>query len=99
MADTLSEHHGTGLESRPAAPFKERTPSPQPLPYAGGADREEKRQRCWNEGLAAWQEFKKTGLCASSDEMEAWFARLEAGINAEPPACKQAAQDKCTAPS
>lgn len=37
--------------------------------------------------LAAWNEYKSTGLHATEVEADAWLARLEAGENAEAPVC------------
>ena len=35
----------------------------------------------------AWNEYQATGLHVTQDEADAWLARLEAGKDAEPPAC------------
>jgi len=50
-------------------------------------DREEQRERTRQAALAAWHEFQANGLHASSDEADAWLARLEAGEDVDPPEC------------
>jgi predicted transcriptional regulator len=47
--------------------------------------REERRERFDRDALSALREYEETGLHVTQEEMEAWFARLEAGENAEPP--------------
>jgi len=50
-------------------------------------DVEEKRQAFLQETLAAWEEYEKTGLHATAEEVDAWLAKLEAGHDVEPPQC------------
>jgi predicted transcriptional regulator len=47
----------------------------------------EKREQFRNDAMAAWAEYQATGLHATAEEVDAWLARLEAGEDAEPPAC------------
>lgn len=47
--------------------------------------REEARERLRADALAAWAEYKATGRGATSEAVDAWLARLEAGEEAEPP--------------
>jgi predicted transcriptional regulator len=49
--------------------------------------REEAREQLLVDAQAAWDEYRATGLHASGDEVDAWMARLEAGEEADPPAC------------
>jgi predicted transcriptional regulator len=48
-------------------------------------DREERRERFDRDALAALREYEETGLHVTQEEMEEWFARLEAGEDLEPP--------------
>jgi len=48
-------------------------------------DREERREQFRRDTLAAWEDYRQTGLHVTQEEMEAWFARLDAGDHAEPP--------------
>ncbi|MDP1997437.1 MAG: CopG family transcriptional regulator [Gallionella sp.] len=50
-------------------------------------EREEKRERLWQDGLAAWQEYQETGSHVTMEEMDSWLAKLETGENAELPKC------------
>ncbi|MBV6304468.1 CopG family ribbon-helix-helix protein [Candidimonas humi] len=50
-------------------------------------DREEKREASRQDALRAWQEYQSTGLHLTLEEADAWLAKLEAGEDAEPPAC------------
>ena len=50
-------------------------------------EREEKRERLWQDGLAAWQEYQETGLHVTMEEMDSWLAKLEAGEDVELPKC------------
>lgn len=45
--------------------------------------REELRQQV----TTAWDEYRATGLHVTSDEADAWLAKLEDGEDAAPPAC------------
>jgi predicted transcriptional regulator len=48
-------------------------------------EREERREKLWQEALAAWAEYQTTGQHVTADEVDAWLAQLEAGDEAEPP--------------
>ncbi len=50
-------------------------------------DREEKRGAFRQDGIRAWNEYQATGLHVTFEEADAWLAKLEAGQDAEPPAC------------
>ena len=50
-------------------------------------EREEKREALNQATLAAWQEYEETGLHLTGEEVDAWMAKLEAGEDAELPAC------------
>lgn len=50
-------------------------------------DREEKRESLRQEALAAWSAYQATGQHLTHGEAEDWLAQLEAGQDAEPPAC------------
>lgn len=50
-------------------------------------EREEKREAFRQSAMQAWQDFRAGGLHVSQKEADAWLARLEAGQDAEPPAC------------
>jgi predicted transcriptional regulator len=52
-------------------------------------DREERREQFRQDALTAWAEYQATGLHATAEEVDAWLARLEAGEDAEPPACHE----------
>jgi predicted transcriptional regulator len=47
----------------------------------------ENRERFCADAMAAWVEYQATGRHATTEEVDAWLARLEAGEDAEPPAC------------
>jgi predicted transcriptional regulator len=49
--------------------------------------REEQREQLRQQALTAWAEYQATGLHATAEEADAWLARLEAGEEADPPAC------------
>ena len=49
--------------------------------------REEKREEFRAAALTAWVEYQATGLHATAEEADAWLAKLEAGEDAEAPAC------------
>ena len=49
--------------------------------------REEKREQLRHDALAAWAEYRATGLLATAEEADAWLAKLEAGENAKAPEC------------
>ena len=50
-------------------------------------EREEKREAFRQATLTAWQEYQDTGLHLTGGEVDAWMAKLEAGEDAELPAC------------
>lgn len=50
-------------------------------------EREEKRERFKQDALAAWSEYRETGLFVTMEEADTWLARLEAGKDMEPPEC------------
>lgn len=45
------------------------------------------REQFCQDAVSAWAEYQATGLHATAEEVDAWLARLEAGEDAEPPAC------------
>jgi predicted transcriptional regulator len=49
--------------------------------------REEKREQFLRDGIASYERYKATGLHVTGEEMDAWMEKLEAGEDAEPPAC------------
>jgi predicted transcriptional regulator len=50
-------------------------------------EREEKGEQFRAAALAAWSVYQATGLHATAEEADAWFAKLEAGEDAEAPEC------------
>jgi predicted transcriptional regulator len=50
-------------------------------------EREEKREQFRQQALTAWQEYEANGLHATAEEADGWLERLEAGHQAEAPAC------------
>jgi len=49
--------------------------------------KEEKREAWRQEGLAAWEEYERTGLHLTNAEVKDWLSKLAAGNDAEPPKC------------
>ena len=49
--------------------------------------REEKREAWRQEGIAAWEEYQRTGLHLTNAEVKEWLSQLAAGNNVEPPKC------------
>jgi predicted transcriptional regulator len=49
--------------------------------------REEKREQLRRDVLAAWAEYRATGLYLTEAEAEAWMTRLEAGVQPSVPEC------------
>ena len=49
--------------------------------------REEKREAWRQEGIAAWEEYQRTGLHLTNAEVKQWLSQLAAGNNVEPPKC------------
>lgn len=52
-------------------------------------EREERRERFRQDALAAWNEYEQTGLHVTAKEADAWLAKLEAGLDAQPPECHE----------
>lgn len=50
-------------------------------------EREEKRELMRQDGLRAWNDYQANGLHVTHEEADAWMDKLEAGQDAEPPAC------------
>jgi predicted transcriptional regulator len=50
-------------------------------------EREEKREAFRQDTLKAWDDYRTTGRHVTADEADAWLAKLEQGIDAEPPEC------------
>ena len=50
-------------------------------------EREEKREAFRQDAITAWNEYQATGLHVTMAEADAWLAKLEAGVDAEPPEC------------
>jgi len=50
-------------------------------------EREEKTEQMHQDALAAYEDFKKTGLHVTAEEADAWLAKLEAGEDADAPTC------------
>lgn len=49
--------------------------------------REERQEQVRQDAIAAWEDYRTTGLHVTAEEADAWLARLEVGENAEPPEC------------
>lgn len=49
--------------------------------------REEKREAWRQEGIAAWEEYQRTGLHLTNAVAKEWLSQLAAGNNVEPPKC------------
>jgi predicted transcriptional regulator len=49
--------------------------------------REEKREAWRREGMAAWEEYQRTGLHLTNAEVKEWLSQLAAGNRVEPPRC------------
>lgn len=50
-------------------------------------EREEKREAFRQDTLRAWEEYRRTGLHLTGEEVDAWLAKLETGEDADLPAC------------
>jgi predicted transcriptional regulator len=50
-------------------------------------EREEKREAFRQDTIAAWNEYRLSGLHVTAAEADAWMAKLEASQDVEPPAC------------
>ena len=49
--------------------------------------REEKREAWRQEGMAAWEEYQRTGLHLTNAEVMEWLTQLAKGNDVEPPEC------------
>ena len=49
--------------------------------------REEMRQSFHRDALAAWEDYQRTGLHLTGEEVDAWLEKLEAGKEAALPEC------------
>ena len=49
--------------------------------------REEKRELFRQDAIAAWKDYQATGQHATTEEADAWLAKLEAGEDAKAPQC------------
>ena len=49
--------------------------------------REEQREAFRQEGIAAWEEYQRTGLHLTNAEVKEWLSQLAAGNKVEPPKC------------
>lgn len=50
-------------------------------------EREKKRQQFREDALAAWDDYRSTGLHLTDREADNWLAKLEAGKAAAVPEC------------
>ena len=50
--------------------------------------REEQREAFRQEGIAAWEEYQRTGLHLTNAEVKEWLSQLAAGNRVEPPKCR-----------
>jgi predicted transcriptional regulator len=50
-------------------------------------EREERREQFKRDALAAWQEYRDTGLHATAEEVGAWLETWGTDQEAEPPSC------------
>lgn len=50
-------------------------------------EREEAVERLRADALAAWENYARTGIHATADEVNAWLGKLAAGEAADPPKC------------
>lgn len=50
--------------------------------------REEARERLRADATTAWEEYQATERHATGEAVDAWLARLEAGEDVDPPACR-----------
>ena len=51
-------------------------------------EREERRETFRQDGIRAWNEYQATGLHVTLEQADAWLAKLEAGEDVAPPACR-----------
>jgi len=50
-------------------------------------EREERRKQFREDAMAAWADYRATGLHLTAEEADAWLAKLEAGLPAAVPDC------------
>lgn len=50
-------------------------------------DREEKHEAFKREALEDWDEYQRTGLHLTGEEVDEWLAKLEKGEDSKIPAC------------
>ena len=50
-------------------------------------EREEEQEQFRQAALNAWADYQANGLHVTAEEADLWLAKLEAGEDAEPPAC------------
>lgn len=50
-------------------------------------EREERCEAFRQDAIRAWDEYQATGLHVSLEEADGWLAKLEAGVDVEPPEC------------
>ena len=50
-------------------------------------EREEQLENYRQEAMLAWQKYQQNGKHLTLEEADAWMAKLEAGMDAEPPEC------------
>ena len=50
-------------------------------------EREEKREALRQAALAAWADYRATGLHVTASEADAWLEKLEGGKDADAPQC------------
>lgn len=51
-------------------------------------EREEQCESFRQDAILAWHEYQATGLHVTSEEADAWLAKLEEGEDVEPPECR-----------
>lgn len=51
-------------------------------------EREEKREKFHRDAMTAWNHYQATGQHVTASEADKWLAKLEAGKDAPPPACR-----------
>lgn len=51
-------------------------------------EREEKRETFRQDALRAWESYQRTGQHVTQQDADAWLERLEAGEDADMPACR-----------
>jgi len=51
-------------------------------------EREEKREALRQAALAAWADYRATGLHVTASEADEWLEKLEAGKDADAPKCR-----------